>query len=71
MAVRKVNAAVANASPETRNLIWQMAGIINQLATTVNALVVKLDTEATLSEDYVAEIGEVDTLETIEKGTPD
>lgn len=69
MAVRTVNASLANVSDGS--FAFQLAGIVNDLATAMNALTAKLDADAGVTDaNYASTIGTIDTLTTKENGTP-
>jgi hypothetical protein len=68
MPVRTVTQSAANAADGS--LLDELAGAYNDLAARFAALLLKLDDEGSLSEDFDAEIGEPDTIAYRGRGAP-
>lgn len=65
MAVRNVQPTAANVgtNQDSKNLLRQLIGVVNNLSNAMNDLTAKLDADAGVTDtDYASEIGTQDTI---------
>lgn len=63
MAVRSVTPSAANVESRSGNLLYDLMGIVNDLANGMNTLTAQLDADAGVTDtDYAANVGTIDTI---------